>query len=125
MSRKTHGFATKHPADRLRETEIQRAVVALYRGVQCQVGVFSEGRKSRIPPGWPDLVVLLPLRVQGKGFGNNLLAYHETKSATGKLSEAQWDLLHQLRLRGQRVIVGGVDEAKDWLKAIGLLAPDA
>lgn len=102
-----------------RERDEQRAVVALYRGVRCWVGVFSETRKSRIPAGWPDLVVMAPLR------GGGDVWFHEVKSATGELSPDQEVMHDRLRLRGQRVIVGGEAEARRWLETIGLVAKSA
>lgn len=101
------------------EREVQKRIVALYRAVGCHVGVFSENRQSRIPPGWPDLVVMAPLRISTEC--TQALWFHETKSATGRLSTAQEILHERLRLRGLQVVVGGQVEAQQWLQKVGLL----
>lgn len=96
-----------------RESEVQRAVVDLYRTFGCNVAHFSERRTSRITPGWPDLIIFPP---KGYAFA------HETKAPWGKQSAAQSAIETWFRRCGMAYVIGGTVEAREHLEQLGLIA---
>lgn len=97
-----------------RETEVQAAVVHVYETFNVEVKRFSEGRKSRITPGWPDLACFCPQKA--------VMWLHETKTAAGVQSVAQGHLQQLAESCNVTYVLGGVHEAQEHLRKIGLIA---
>jgi hypothetical protein len=100
--------------DLTREREIQRAVIHVYEAFDCEVKRFSEGRPSRVTPGWPDLAVFCVRKAT--------MWLHETKTATGVQSASQHHMQLLAESCGIRYILGGVREAQAHLRALDLIA---
>ena len=98
-----------------RERDVQRDVVRLYESLGCAIYSTSQPRKAKyITPGIPDLMVFAPK------VGRFWL--HEIKSEKGKPSSAQLDFETLCGSCGVGHVIGGVDAAKNHLRAIGLIA---
>lgn len=101
-------------ADR-RESELQHAVMRFYETLGCQVVRFSEGRRTRITPGWPDLAVFCPAK--------RTMWYHEVKGVRGLQSPAQSSVQQLAESCGIAYLLGGVEVASEHLTRIGVIAP--
>lgn len=98
------------------ENDVQRATVAFYEAMGCVVARFSEGRRTRITPGWPDLAVGCIRK--GKFW------VHETKRTKGgRQSADQSSIERWLVACGVPYVLGGVQAAHDHLVNIGVLEP--
>ncbi len=96
------------------EHDVQSAVIRYYETFGCEVARFSEGRRSRITPGWPDLAVGC---VRKRAFW-----VHETKRTHGGIqSSAQSSTQQWLEACGVRYILGGVPAAHAHLVSLGLI----
>lgn len=104
----------RHPSKLLSEKAVQRAVVALYRSMGCEVYSLSQPRASMQAAGLPDLWVFAP-RV-GRAF------WHEVKSVTGKPSPDQVRFEDLCGSTGVHHVMGGVAEAKRMLIILGVIA---
>ena len=103
--------------DRL-ENEVQRATIAFYCTMGCDVRKFSERRtgRTRVSKGWPDLAVFCPRKAA--------FWLHETKRASGGRQSAEQGELQQLAEScGVPYVLGGVQAATDHLVKIGVLEP--
>lgn len=120
------------------EAAIQRDVKAAYEAVGCFVANFSQGYRpggrhhgsTRQTEGVPDLYVFPPLRgadVAALTVGHVAVRlqpwWHETKrpGAKQRLGQIEWG--HRCRDRGVGYVLGGVAEAVEHLKRIGLVRP--
>jgi hypothetical protein len=99
---------------RVPEKDVQAAVVKLYKAMGCEVYVLSQPRASMQTPGLPDLWVFAPRA--GRAF------WHESKAADGKPSAAQVVFENRCGSCGVGHVIGGIDAAKQHLRAIGLMA---
>jgi len=98
----------------MKESQVQAQVVALFKSVGAYVHPTSQYRKSRIPPGLPDLIILLP---RGKG-----VVFFEVKALFGKMSEEQLAFMGACEMAEEPYWCGGVEEARLCLRMAGLLA---
>ena len=91
----------------------QEAIVALFRSVGCVVWVTSDRRKSRLPPGFPDLLVSHPkLRT---------IAAWESKQRNEPVSEAQLQFEHDWASGHGLYGRGDIEATRTWLERKGLL----
>lgn len=97
-----------------REKDVQASVMRFYEAFDCQVIRFSEGRRTHVTPGWPDLAVFCPRKRTHWVF--------EVKAKGGKQSDRQFMMQALAESCGLAYIIGGVQEAQDHLISIGLLA---
>ena len=96
-----------------RESEVQAAVMRFYRTMGCEVVRFSEGRRTRITAGWPDLGVFCrPKRV---------FFLHEVKARGGKQSGAQSIVQRWAEECGMAYVIGGVQAGVEHLTALGMI----
>ena len=98
----------------MKESQVQAQVVALFKSVGAYVHPTSQYRKSRIPPGLPDLIILLPRK---KG-----IVLFEVKTGDGRMSEKQLEFAYRCEDAGVPYCVGGVEIAILVLRGAGLLA---
>jgi len=94
------------------EKQVAYRVALLYKGVGCSVYSTQQTRRSRQAVGLPDFYVLHP-RLGG--------FWHEVKREGGKQSLGQ--RAFELTCRSAKVgyVLGGVEEARTYLTACGLL----
>jgi hypothetical protein len=100
--------------DLSRESEIQHSVIGIYSTFGVEVRRFSEGRRTRISKGWPDLACFLPAK--------RLMWYHECKTLNGRQSPAQSLTQRLVESCGIDFVVGGIREAEAQLRKVGLIA---
>jgi hypothetical protein len=112
---------------------VQAQVIDVYELVGCSVARVAQSyrrgtRRNPGTPGIPDLYVFPPLgkaefRATEVGHAALILApwWHETKSSTGKqrLEQRAWELA--CLTRGVAYVLGGVREALDHLRKLGLV----
>ena len=91
----------------------QEAIVALFRSAGCVVWVFSENRKTRLPPGFCDFQFSHP-RLKGIGAW-------ESKQRNEDISEAQLQFEHDWASGHGLYGRGDIEAAKLWLEKRGLL----
>ena len=96
-----------------RESEVQASVIRFYEAFGCRVARFSEGRRSRITRGWPDLYVFLPSK--------RITWAHETKAHGGKQSADQGTIQTWFEECAVAYVIGGVQAAHDYLASLGLV----
>lgn len=96
------------PVAALRESDVQKSVVAFLRRVGCGVYVLSQGRKTRQTPGLPDLFAF-PLV-------GNAFAF-ESKTVSGKQSPEQEAFEAHCQRCGLDYVKGGIREAVDYWNA--------
>jgi hypothetical protein len=113
---------------------VQAQVVKLYESVGCSVARTAQSyrrgsRREPGTPGIPDLYVFPPLRHDQRvaaraGHPAVFLApfWHESKAEGGAQRPEQRDWQGRCRARGVAYVLGGVREALDHLRQIGLLA---
>ena len=94
------------------EREVQAAVKKLFRQIGAKVWDTSQTRRSHVTPGLLDLFVIVPGK---KAF------FFETKTPDGRVSAAQKDFLAAAFTCDVRVVVGGRDDAMEFLQEIGVL----
>lgn len=115
------------PIDLTLEREVQRDVIKFYESLRCLVKPTSTGRRggTRNAPGMPDLYVFPPV---GRGLrGNNSWLqeqpfWHETKTPSGVQSDMQAWWQYECEQRGVGYVLGGVEAAIAYARAIGLIA---
>lgn len=97
----------------VREVDVQRQVTELLHSVGAFVARTNQNRASRVSPGLPDVIALLPRRLG--------VLFVEVKAAKGKQSDAQ--ILFQARCEqaGEPYILGGVAEVTAYLESVGIL----
>ena len=100
--------------DLSRETDVQRAVMRVYQAFGCEVRRFNEGRRTRISEGWPDLMVFCPQK--------GLHWAHEVKVPGGLQSSEQTVMEMLARRSGLEYVLGGIHEAQEQLRKVGLIA---
>ena len=95
------------------EKDVQREGMLLLQSLGAFVLRTNQPRQSRVSPGLPDVIALLPRR---KG-----VLFWEAKGPKGKQSDAQ--ILVQARCAQADVpyVVGGLDELTFALQHLGLL----
>src|SRR5882757_1671638 len=98
-----------------RESLVQQAVIRFYQSFAIQVIRFSEGRRTKVTPGWPDLACFCP---QKRAFW-----LHEVKRDGGKQSIEQSTLQQLAESCDVPYIIGGVQAAQDHLVTLWLIAP--
>ena len=118
-------------AEHGRRHEAERqAVLRWYRAAGYEVVNFSRpgiaagkhGRRGTMTtPGWPDLGFFAPSSLAAELGGKTELVLHEVKTGEAKLNPAQREMVLRLRDSGLRVIVGGVEEAKEELRRRGAI----
>ena len=96
-----------------RETDVQRRIKVLLESVGGFVLRTNQNRASRVSPGLPDIICLLP---RGKG-----CLFVEAKSRHGKQSDSQ--ILVERKCVEAKVayVCGGEDEVRHALQIAGLL----
>ena len=97
------------------ERDVERAVIALYRSMGCEVWTLSwktRGRAVTTQAGIPDLWVM---RI-GKGGW-----WQEVKTPGGRQSREQDAFMQQCARAGVPYVLGGVDAAAAHLQAIGVI----
>lgn len=100
------------------EKEIQREVVKTYAGFGCKVYNLSQPRATKQTPGLPDLwVVCLSSGWSRQG---KIAWWHETKTPTGKQSEAQREFQRECKSCRVGFVVGGVKAAEEQLITFGI-----
>jgi hypothetical protein len=99
---------------KLSEKRVQAAVVRLYESLRCKVYVLSQPRATMQTPGLPDLWVFAPS--VGRAW------WHETKAEGGKPSPAQVVFEERCGSCGVGHVIGGMEAAKNHLRAVGLVA---
>ena len=104
----------KAPEKRISERVVQASVVKLYKSLRCIVFDTSQPHRALITPGVPDLLIFAP-RV-GRFW------FHEVKAADGKPTVEQAAFEELCGSCGVGHVIGGVDAAKNHLRAIGLIA---
>ena len=115
------------PIDLTLERTIQADVVELYTRLGCSVKPTAGGRQrgTRNAPGMPDLYVFPPVR-RGLRGNNSWLQeqpfWHETKTPTGVQSDLQAWWQYECEQRGVGYVLGGVEPAIAYARAIGLIA---
>ena len=97
---------------RVPEKVVQKGVIALYEAFGCRVWHHSEPRAALVSVGYPDLTIFCPRR--------KARWYFEVKAKGGKLRPSQVAFKLTAESCGCTVLVGGLREAKDHLKRIGL-----
>jgi hypothetical protein len=97
------------------ERDVQRAVMAFYASMGCEVIRFSEGRRTRVTPGWPDLAVFCLRKGQ--------MWVHEIKRPGGQQRPAQGNVERFFQACHVPYLLGGVQAAHDHLVNIGVLEP--
>ena len=95
------------------EAYVRAEIKALLESVGAWVGATSQNRKSRLTPGFPDILAALP---RGCGW----LAT-EAKTTDGISSLEQQALETFCRLAGCPLVVGGKAEVHAYLQAVGLI----
>lgn len=95
------------------EKDVQHDVANCYAAMGAFVAWTSVYRQTRVTPGLPDLIVLLPYR---KG-----VLFHEVKAPGGKQSPAQVTFEAEAFAAGVPYVLGGVAEAKAALRHVGLI----
>ena len=98
-----------------READIQKQIIELLTSVGAYVLRTSQSRASRVTPGLPDLIALLPRR---KG-----ILLIEVKSAHGKQSDAQIICESRAQQAGVPYVCGGLQEVRAALSSLGVLLP--
>ena len=94
------------------ETAVQAECRALYRAVGCLIWDTSQRRRALITPGLPDLLVF--------HLGKRAFWFHEVKAQAPQTAE-QRRFQQTCDTVGITYILGGLEEAKDHLREIGLL----
>lgn len=105
------------PVDLTLEREVQRDLVELYERVGCQIVRFSQvrlGSGTRQTPGIADLRIYCPRK--------RCSWWHETKTPSGKQSNAQAIFQQLVEACGEIYVIGGEEAAIAQLRAIGLIA---
>ncbi len=72
-------------------------------------------------PGWPDLGFFAPSNLATELGGQWEFTLHEVKAGESRLSHPQRVMVQWLRDSGIRVLVGGVEVAKEELRRRGVL----
>lgn len=93
----------------------QSAVVNLYGSIGASVYVNSVygAHPKGVTPGIPDMRVKQPdWRLEWD---------HETKPAGKRQSKAQYDYMRECQAMGMVYVLGGLQEALDWLDFLGIL----
>jgi len=98
------------------EKQVAYRVGKLYAGVGCSVYSTQQTRPSRQAIGLPDFWVMHP-RLGG--------FWHEVKREGGKQSPGQVDFQQRCAAAKVDYVLGGVDEAQDYLRRRGLLQSEA
>jgi hypothetical protein len=98
----------------LRERDVQRQVVRLYESFRCIVYSTANPRRTFSTPGIPDLLVFSPVASR--------FWLHEVKAERGRVSDEQRAFEELCGSCGVGHVLGGVEEAKRHLQAIGLMA---
>lgn len=100
----------------LLENDVQRAVMAFYRNFDIEIARFSEGRRSRVQRGWPDLALFC---LRKRAFW-----VHETKRTRGGIQSAAQHVIEEWCQQCDiTYLLGGVQVAHDHLVKIGVLEP--
>lgn len=97
------------------EKAVQTRVAHVYAAIGAFVVWTSQYRASRVTPGLPDLIILLP---RGKG-----VVLHEVKRPGGRQSAAQKMFQERCHDAGVRYVLGGSDQAWHVLEELGLVSP--
>ena len=97
----------------LRETDVQRQVTELLQSVGAFVLRTNQPRASRVSPGLPDIICLLPRRLG--------VLFVECKSKTGKQNDAQILVEARAAHAGVPYVLGGIEEVREWLTTAGIL----
>lgn len=114
-----------NPIDLTLEREIQRDVIKFYESLRCLVKPTSTGRRggTRNAPGMPDLYVFPPYRdwpVERPEWRQPW--WHESKTPRGVQSDLQAWWQYECEQRGVGYVLGGVEPAIAYARAIGLIA---
>ena len=94
------------------ENAIQEQCRALYRAAGCTVYWLSQYRRSNQTPGLPDLWVMAP--------HIGTAWWHEVKTGRGKRTAPQLRFAEECHASGIGYTVGGIDDAREQLVAVGL-----
>ena len=97
------------------EATEQRGVVHLYQSIGASVYVRSVygTQPHGVTPGQPDLAIKQPdWRLEWE---------HEVKPTKGRQSKAQDDYMRECQAMGTVYVLGGVQEALDWLDFLGIV----
>ena len=103
------------PKRRRPEAIEQTAVVKLYQSIGASVYVNSVygAHPKGVTPGIPDMRVKQPdWRLEWD---------HETKPAGKRQSKAQYDYMRECQAMGTVYVLGGLQEALDWLEFLGIV----
>lgn len=95
------------------EKAVQLRTARVYSAIGAFVVWTSQYRASRVTPGLPDLIVLLP-------FGKGVL-FHEVKAPGGRQSPAQKIFQQRCEMGGVRYVLGGADDAWHVLEETGVI----
>ncbi len=100
--------------DLLREVDVQKQGTELLQSLGAFVLRTNQPRQSRVSPGLPDVIALLPRR---KG-----VLFWEAKGPKGKQSDAQILVEARCAQAGVGYVCGGLAELESALRLAGLLA---
>lgn len=95
------------------EKAVQTRVAHVYAAIGAFVVWTSQYRASRVTPGLPDLLILLP---RGKG-----IVLQEVKRPGGRQSAAQKAFQDRCADAGVRYVLGGVDAAWHVIEELGFV----
>jgi hypothetical protein len=95
------------------EKEIQAEVIKLYKAFGCAVYNLSQARASKQTPGLPDLVCFY--EDQDKYNNRSFSWWHETKTPSGKQSDAQVEFQIRCRRVSVPYVLGGIRAAEEHL----------
>ena len=95
------------------ERDVQRQIKDLLEAVGGFVLRTNQNRASRVSPGLPDIICLLP---RGKG-----VLFVEAKSAKGKQSDSQILVERKCAEANVAYVCGGVSEVRAALALAGLV----
>ena len=93
------------------ETDVQARCKKRYRAVGCKVWDTSQKRRALITPGLPDLLVF--------HVGKQAFWFHEVKHKAPQTDEQQ-KFQRACEACGVKYLLGGVEEATDHLRELGL-----
>lgn len=98
------------------EKAVYEDVANAYELVGCRVIRFAQARATMQTPGIPDLKVYHPR--SGRTW------WHEVKAEEGRQSPAQVGFQALAETCGERVVVGGLEEAITALRELGIVLPE-
>ncbi len=101
---------------KLSEQATYESCVHLYTAAGCRVKRLSQARATRQTPGIPDLKVFA-VRIRQAW-------WMECKASGGRQSAAQREFQREAQACGEVYLLGGIDEAKAHLVAVGLARYD-